>query len=348
MRSLVIVTILFCGGLALGRASETAATIQNVELSASRPYFIPTHPRVTTTVRFPNEIGAPDGAATVFTEDATNQTAEYAITWQRGDAYFTISPLRNPRLANLNVPYEGRTYVLYFYPVPDELNAVAAVNLVETGAPAGRARSETVGSAPSNATIARNASAPTDTHIDVTPARLLGLMDRLKVVHATAVGRDLAELVAAMGLEVAVTGEELAAAKPRLTGALAQNGVAAEIGTGLTDAGFYQLVLLRAVRDRRLNCVGFVCLLRNTSDQVLAFDVNSFGARAGTEYLGQRISDATPILKPGEQAPAYFVVQPNRNSPLLAANDWKLSVDLVSPRSNPGADVAKAFHPARP
>ena len=112
---------------------------------------------------------------------------------------------------------------------------------------------------------------------------------------------------------------------------------------GLNDAGWYQIALLRAVREPRLNCIGFICLVRNTSPHVLAFDVNSFGARAGAEYLPQRISDASPILKPGEQGPAYFVVQLRNNSPLLATNEWRISMDLVSPHLNPGAAVSRGF-----
>lgn len=329
----------------LARGADEPPVVQTVELAAGRPYFVPTHPRVTTTVRFPREIGAPEGAPTVFTEDAASSAAEYAVTWQPGEAYFTITPLKNPGMANLNVPYQGRTYVFYFYPTADPLKAVAVVNLGAAAAAAAAER-EPAGNAPAPAVIRRTEIPPPGECLAPTPGRLVGFLDRLKLIHATPVGRRLAELVAAMGVDVALSRADAAADGARTSPGAAANGVSGEIATGLNDAGLYQVVLLRAVRDPRLNCLGFVCLLRNTSDTVLAFDVNSFGARAGAEYLGQRISDATPILQPGEQSPAYFVVALPGNSPLRADNDWKITVDLVSPRLNPGAAVARGFRAA--
>jgi hypothetical protein len=321
---------------------DTSAVIQTAVLDAGRPYFVPTHPRVTTTIRFPKGIGAPDGAVTVFTEDAAHQPGEYLITWQQGDAYFTILPLKVAPMANLNVPFQGQTYVFYLYQVADQLRATASVNLVSQTAPTLTRPANTPGAATTGASanppaeVARLPAPPETPYVAATPARLVGFLDRLKLIHGTAFGPELGALSEAMGVQIAVAPEERRPTSSSVAGI-------AELASGLNDAGLYQIVLLRAVRDRRLNCLGFICLIRNTSKEVLAFDVNSFGARVGAEYLGQRISDATAILKPGEQAPAYFVVQPDRNTPLQAANAWRLSVELVSPRLNPGAGIARAF-----
>jgi hypothetical protein len=166
---------------------------------------------------------------------------------------------------------------------------------------------------------------------------LLGFLDRLKLIHATAPGPPLDALAAVMNVQIALSREEAGA------GYAADTAAASELIRGVNDYGWYQLILLRAVRDRRLNCIGFICLVRNTSDRVLAFDVNSFGARAGAEYFVQRVSDAAAIVQPHDQVPAYFVVQPGRNSPLLASNAWRISIDLLSPRLNPGAAIARTF-----
>ncbi len=314
--------------------------IQSIPADASRPFFVPTHPRVTTTVRFPDEIGAPDGAASLFTEDAASPSGEYFVAWQPGDSYFTIMPLKEAGLCNLNVPYHGETYVFYFHPVPDPLKAVALVNVV----PAGGERPMSNGGAP-RATpgprVARQAEPPARDVVDATPARLVGFLDRLKLIHATPVGAGLSELVKTMDVQVAISREARAAEAAGFPTGV--DGVSGVFPRAMNDGGLFQIILLRAVRDRRINCIGFICLVRNTSSQVLAFDVNSFGARAGAEYHVQRVSDAAPILKPGEQVPAYFVIQPPQGSPLLPDNDWKLSVDLVSPRLNPGAAISRGF-----
>lgn len=334
---------------ASGRPLDTSGVIRTIRLDAQHPYFVPTHPRVTTTLRFPGPIDAPDGAVREFTEDAARDDAEYLVSWQPGDAYFTITALARAGLANLNVPYRGCTYVFYFYPVTDQLKAAACVNLgpplpggavSPAAAPAGRATPSERPS-PDTPPISRKAAAPPSGFLPVTPARLIGFLDRLKLIHATRPGPALAQLTRAMGLEVAGTREELG--ETASSGVGLPEGLSGLIDTGLNDAGLFQVILLRAVRDPRLNSVGFICLIRNASDHVLTFDINSFGARAGGMYLLQRISDAVPLLRPGEQAPAYFVVTPSRNDPLLASNDWRISVDLVRPRLNPGASIARDF-----
>ncbi|HVU35286.1 MAG TPA: hypothetical protein VHE61_17755 [Opitutaceae bacterium] len=335
----------------LGLDGAPPAAVQNVPLDAARPYFVPTHPRVMTTIRFPREIGAPEGAVSIFTEDATAAPGEYLVSWQPGDPYFTVAPLTSAGMANLNVPYQGRTYVLYFYPVTDPLGAVAVVNLLETGPvsaapvpgddtrPTGAARQ-----APTAGQVVKRSTPLPDPSVPATPARLVGFLDRLKLIHATPPGPALAAMAKAMDVQIAIA-QDPDDATPT---AAANDDPVRRVRARPNDGGLFKILLLRTVRDRRLNCLGFVCLVLNTSDQVLAFDIGSFGARAGAAYLVQRISDAEPILKPGAQSPAYFVVQAPPNAPLLADNDWKLSVDLVSPRLNPGAMIARGFARSAP
>ena len=329
-----------CLGVAVAATPDPATVIQTYPLNPGHPYFVPTNQRVTTTVRFPREIGAPDGAVTVFTEDAARPgPAEYLVTWQAGDPYLTITPLKDSRMANLNIPYQGQTYVFYFYQVSDPLQAVAALNFTEPDQAAKDAAPADTAAAP----VARALAPPASPYIAVTPARLVGFLDRLKLIHASAAGAELAGLVKAMKVEVAVSEEELNTLPGGGELRAPENGFVGVIKHGLNDAGLYQIVLIRAVRDDRLNCLGFICLVRNTSDQALTFDVNSFGARSGAEYLAQCIADAPAVLQPGEQAPAYFVVQAARNSPLSAVNEWKISAELVKPRLSPGAAIARRF-----
>ncbi len=345
MRHLIAAFFLLVSPALVAEVPDMNGVIQTITLNTTRPYFIPTHPRVTTTIRFPDEIGAPDGSVVVFTEDAAKAgTAEYLVTWQAGDSYLTITPLKAAAMANLNVPYHGRTCVFYFYAVSDPLKAVASVNLVDNEAtPAAKPPPQTAPSSAAAAAVTRETAPPETDFVATTPARLIGFLDRLKLLHAAALGPELAGLADAMHVEVAVSREELLAGRKDRSADALPLGVAGEISRGVTDDGLFQIVLLRAVRDRRLNCIGFVCLVRNTSDQELTFDVNSFGARAGAEYLAQRISDATPILKPSEQRPAYFIVQPGPHTPLDAVNDWRITLDLVAPRLNPGAAIARGF-----
>jgi len=209
-------------------APAGSGVIQVVALDATRPLFVPTHPRVTTTIRFPGEIGVSDGQG--FTEDPTKEitagngrlTSEYHIQWTQGDAYFTVVPLAGAGTRNLNVPYQGNTYVLYFYPVEKQFQAVALLNLIEGEAgpmrgmkgpgtgPSGAGEATAVNSS----AVKRLTTLPAPPYVPVTPARLLGFMDRLKLIHATPPGPELAGLAQAMDVEVALSHAELDARPP--------------------------------------------------------------------------------------------------------------------------------------
>ena len=353
-------------GAELNAAQETPAlvapagsgVIQVVALDATKPLFVPTHPRVTTTIRFPGEIGVSDGQG--FTEDPAKEitagngrlTSEYHIQWTQGDSYFTIVPLAGAGTRNLNVPYQGNTYVLYFYPVEKQFQAVALLNLVEGEAgskwgikDAGAGQSGGCeATAMNSSTVKRLTTLPASPYVPITPARLLGFMDRLKLIHATPPGPELAGLAQAMDVEVALTRAELDARPPAAPHAAPDLvGVAGVIPGGVTDNGLFQCVLLRAVRDNKLNCVGFILLLRNLTDQAIAFDVASFAARSGAANLGQILSDAPAILAPREEKEAYFIVRLERSNPMRAGNPWKITVDLLSPRLNPGAAIARRY-----
>jgi len=335
-----------------------SGVIQVVALDATKPLFVPTHPRVTTTIRFPAEIGVSDGQG--FTEDPAREitagngqlTSEYHIQWTPGDSYFTVVPLPGAGTRNLNVPYQGNTYVLYFYRVEKQFQAVALLNLVEGDAGSKRGIKDPgagqsgggEATAVTSSTVKRFTTLPASPYVPITPARLLGFMDRLKLIHATSPGPELAGLAQAMDVDVAFSRAELAARPPADPHAAPDLvGVAGVIPGEITDNGLFQCVLLRAVRDNKLNCVGFILLLRNLTDQAIAFDVASFAARSGAANLGQILSDAPAILAPHEEKEAYFIVRLERSNPMRAGNAWKITVDLLSPRLNPGAAIARRY-----
>lgn len=330
----ILLVLVLLGGAEAAEVLHPGHVIQHAVLDETRPYFVATHPRVTTTIRFPRAIEPPEGAVGVFGEDARVSSTEYVISWQPGDSFFTLVAGRDAKLANLNVPFEGRTFVFYFYPATDPLKAVAAVNLTFGTETRDRPRT---GPDPSSArpreAVQRASEPPKRSLAAATPNRLMGLLDRMKLVHATKEGPQLEALARAMALEIVVCGPAAATSLARLS-------------TPVTDAGWYQLLLLRVVRDPRVNAIGFIGLLRNVSGQTLVFDPASFGVRAGTSYYSQRISDAPAVLPPGAQSPVYFVIQPGAATPLSLANAWRVSVDLLSPAMNPGAALLREFaHP---
>jgi hypothetical protein len=104
------------------------------------------------------------------------------------------------------------------------------------------------------------------------------------------------------------------------------------------------VILLRAVRDPHIDSVGFIFLMRNTSDHELVFDLRSLSARAGAALYTARAVEAPASLKPGQVMPGYFVVVGNGNGSaghLLSNNDWHLSIQLVGEKNEPAGALLK-------
>ena len=351
-------------------AALAPTVIRRAQLNPDTPIFVPVHPRIATTISFPKPIGEPLGTGFIDAENVSKSGAtegksspsargEYVIDYAQGDSFFTVQPTARSELLNLNVPYEGATMVFYFYPVQSPLSALASLILQDkpiapasaaksaesssTAAIASRApSSNSVSTAPLSATPTATA---TDTSfgirkletdlrpkfIPATPARLDGFLRKLQMVHAAQRGSELNELAAALNVAVAVSTAEDAG-----------GGGDAALIHPVNDAGSYQVILLRAVRDSSLDAVGFVVLMRNLTDQVLVFDPRTFSARCGAARYTARVIDAPATLKPRETLSAYFVIvgaEDGRPGYLLAENDWRISVSLISPALAPGASL---------
>jgi hypothetical protein len=162
-----------------------------------------------------------------------------------------------------------------------------------------------------------------------TPARLDGLLRKLRAIHAAKLGSELEDLAEAMKLTVAVSSAE-------------RDGPDA-IPHPIAGNGDFQLILLRAARDASLDAVGFVVLFRNTSKREVSFDLRTLSARCGAALYTAQVVEAPVRLAPGELRPGYFVIVgagDGRPGYLLPNNDWRLSVAeagpgaLVSPATN--------------
>jgi len=311
--------------------------VKRAEINPDVPIFIPVHPRIATTITFPKPIGEPVGTGFIDADalqkaaaEGKSARGEYAITYQQGDPFFTVQPLPKSDLLNLNVPYEGSTIVLYFYAVEKPLSAVASLTFVDKGSRPPTASSASGQSAePSSKPerITRLETLPAAHTVAPTPARLDGFLRKLKLVHAARLGSELDDVAAAMKLNVAVTSAEAPSA----------NAVTEPIN----HSGFFDLILLRAVRDPALDAVGFIVLFRNTSDQDLVFDLRTLSARCGAALYTAQVVDAPASLKPGELKAGYFIVVGSgdgRPGYLLPNNDWKLSVAQVAPQDSPAGE----------
>jgi len=269
--------------------------VQSAVLDPSKPLFVPTHARVTTTLRFPGPIGAPEGRG--FTEDETRVPGEYLVTWTRGEAHLTVTPLDKAGALNLNISYQGSTYVVYFYPVERQFQALACLNLnplVRASSEAGFARADVL----------------SGEAVGCEPAHLFGLVDKLKLLRVLAPGAAAQGMAEGMGLEI-------------VYGPAPDRFWAPEVFRG------YTLQLTHVVREKKGRGLAFCLRINNRRPEALALDVSSFGVRCGDVYLPQVLCDAPVILAPGEECEAFLCALSPSLQPLVAGNDWHVSVGVI-------------------
>jgi hypothetical protein len=279
-------------------------TIQTAPLDPTRPLYVATHPRVTTTVRFPSPMGPPEGRG--FTEDEAKHPGEYLVSWTPGESHFTVTPLASAGALNLNVPYQGSTYVVYFYPAPRQLDAVAS--LVLTAAPAAGTAVE-----PRRGEAVEGEGGP---------ARLVGFIDRLRLIRAAPDPAALARIASAMGLRAREASGPGPAAPP-------------------AEATRHEVRLLRIVRDPRAGFLGFCLRVRNKTGEPQALNVSSFKAHAAAAVLTQAAVDCPRILGPGEEVDAFLVVACPPLEPYSEMNEWRVSADLLIPGEAQGKAVGQ-------
>lgn len=286
---------------AMGRdAGLLAGMIQTATLDPGVPLFIPTHPRVTTTLRFPGPPGAPEGRG--FTEDEGRTPGEYLVAWTQGDHHLAVTPLGNAGPLNLNIPYAGETYVFYFYPVEKQFKALTSLRLRSSAGNAGGALKAPV--------PPRGEKANADT------TQLLGLMDKLKLLAATQPGRGRQQLAAALGLSLW-----------QPPGDRADVGEAVQAHTRKTSAeDVLHIAISQVVADPSLGTLGFAIKARNAAGKALALDGTRFSLKCGGRTLHAKLTEGPSILTPGESAELLLIVLQEGPAILRPENDWQ--VDL--------------------
>jgi hypothetical protein len=111
-------------------------------------------------------------------------------------------------------------------------------------------------------------------------------------------------------------------------------GLTAATLSSAVRCGPVRLDALLAVREERLDLVGFALLLTNEGPEAARIDTTSFAARAGGLLVRQALADSPSVLRPGETLPAWFVIQGDgrgRPGRLAPDNLWTLTVEVLPP-----------------
>ncbi len=156
---------------------------------------IPTHPDIGTLLQFSEPID--DYMGRGFTEDPSTARGDFYLRWVRGDRYLVLAPLHENARATLHLRVGQRliTLLLFTAAYPD---AWHKVNFL-------RDPSEQE----SRARVTRKRTAPPAQELEISPSRLLGVVDTLKLVSNLSTDQAASLVAANRALRLArLEGEE--------------------------------------------------------------------------------------------------------------------------------------------
>jgi hypothetical protein len=235
-----------------------ASKIMRIPLNLNQPAVVKLGTRGITTLEFPYKIEALDGYGFSL-NPAPDGPEFFQISFSKGTNFLSVKATRDGAEGNLTVVLEGKVYCLFCKAVPDP----SFVVIFEDGSGKGVSDPHEV--------LAKNKP--------VSPARLLGFLDKVKAFPA------------------------LKVSAPEIF----QNMDVTEPNSESSLDGL-EVRLRRVIRDNSLDSLGFEVELVNKADKDFVYDPESLGIRVGDEVYPQSISDAGGLILAGKKQMAFFVV----------------------------------------
>jgi hypothetical protein len=262
-------------------------------LSQNEPALIRVGLSGITTIEFPTKIEALDGFG--FNANPSPDGPDlFQISFNKGTNFLSLKALRPDVEGNLTVVLDGRVYSLLCQEVSDP----SFVVIFEERS--GRHSATTRG-------------VPADQKV-ASPARLLGLLDKLKGFPSLKV--SAAEMY-----------QNIDVAEPNSKSSLEN----------------LEVTLRRVMRDDVLDTVGFEVELANKSQQDCLYDPESFAIRVADEVYQQAVSDAGGLVPAGKSETAFFAVTGTatggRND-LAVTNQFDVIVRPVTGERDPHRKVS--------
>jgi hypothetical protein len=257
MRFLVLLLVWVVPVLSFGNQSLTSKVIRTA-LNQNEPAVIKLGTHGITTLEFPYKIEALDGYG-FSANPSPDGTDLFQISFNKGTNFLSLKAVRDGVEGNLTVVLDGKVYCFFCTAVADPSYVVVFEDRpVQTVSNPG-------------AVFAKNK--------EVTPARLLGFLDKVKAYPSLKVSAP--EIFRNMKI-----------AEPNSESSL----------EGL------RITLRRVIRDESLDSLGFEVELANQSAQDFRYDPESFAVRIGDEVYPEVLTDAGGLVAAGKTVPAFFVV----------------------------------------
>jgi hypothetical protein len=277
MKPLANLVVFACFAARAALAEDPAKPIQDLILDDHSVYSVPVSGNRVTTVSFPSAISAIDAALVT----ADGKTAGlFQITHTEGTAYFSARALAKDAVTNLNVRWDGRTYVLELKESADPCLSVIF-----------QSRDEKVA-------IQR----------PLTPARLLGLLDKAKTFPL--LKEHYPDAVAGVDFR---DGSKQAS---------------------VTDCGDYEVRVNEAYRFDLDDTLIFHLTLRNKTANPIQYAPERVQLKAGTHTLFPSVAQLDGSVPPHGTSEGYiaFTASPDgERNDLSLKNDFTFLLDRTSP-----------------
>ena len=261
---------------------QVRPVLETRPLNTESVELIPTEISMTTTVIFPDAIEALDGAG--FSPDPNQPNALFNLSFTEGANYISIHPLKAGARTNLNVFTRGKCYVLLF--AEERGSGIFRVNF---------SREEPKYPKPFPPPEKRN--------LMVSPARLLGLLDKCKAYNL--LGTQHPEVV-----------DDLRVHYP----------------TSVTQNDGFKVRLNAVYRKDEWDTLVFECELSNDGDQPVYYNPEGFSARVNSLVYHQSLADAGGVIPAKGRVPAWFLVTGDDlggSNNLDPANPWEITLERV-------------------
>jgi hypothetical protein len=237
-----------------------SSKVVRLSLSQDQPAEIRLGTHGITTVEFPEKIEALDGFG-FNTNPAPDGPDLFQISFNKGTNFLSLKAVRTGVEGNLTVVLGGKVYALYCKEAADPCFVVIFRESEDghSGDAGGRTPQQTVK--------------------QVSPARLLGFLDKVKAFPT------------------------LKVSAPEVY----QNMDVAEPNTNSGASGI-DVNVRRVIRDDALDSLGFEIQLANKTDKDFFYDPEGFGVRVGNDVYQQSVSDAGGLVPAGKAQTAFFIV----------------------------------------
>lgn len=272
-------------------AYATEQRVQDFPLDDHTVYSVPVSATHVTTISFPSPVTAIDGA--LLTLDGKTPGL-FQIAHTRGTSFLSLRALAKDATTNLNVRWNNRTY---------------AFDLHESSQPW---YSVVLRSGPENSNRAPR---------PLTPARLLGLIDKAKA---------------------------FALLQKQQPDAIADVEYADHRDKPLvSDCGDYQVRMTEAFRFPESDAIVFHLAIENRSDKALDHAPEKLEVRIGDRVFNPSLTDLVSGIAPHESTIGYAVVSggPNVRNNLSLKNDFTFVLSRREPTIETSGPDAKDIEP---